>query len=37
MNLAELGILPAIVLEKRAPDEAYFKQRGIKEVIPFNQ
>jgi hypothetical protein len=37
MNLVERGIQPAIVLEKRAHDEAYLKQRGIKEVIPFNR
>jgi len=35
MNLLERGILPAIVLEKRAHDEAYLKMRGIKEVIPY--
>jgi endo-1,4-beta-mannosidase len=35
MNLIEEGILPAMILETRAHDEAYLKQRGIQEVIPF--
>ena len=35
MNLIERGILPSIVLEKRAHDEAYLKLRGITEVIPY--
>jgi hypothetical protein len=34
MNLIERGLRPAIVLESRVHDTAYFHGRGIVELIP---
>lgn len=34
MKLIEQGKRPAIVLESRAGDAAYLKERGIRELIP---
>ena len=34
MKLIERGIVPAIVLESRANDEAYLRARGITELVP---
>jgi len=33
MKLIERGIVPAIVLESRAQDTAYLKQRGITQLV----
>ncbi len=33
MKLIERGVVPAIVLDSRAKDEAYLKARGITELV----